>query len=79
MKDVPTISLAELSNPHHLIKTFGGSPVAVTNGQEVIGYFVPNHAVHEVSVIQASENQLREFLDKKLVDLKKNLEYLKSK
>lgn len=79
MKNIPTILVAELSNPHKIISKFGELPVAISNGQEVVGYFVPNHALHELSIIQASDSQVIDFLDKKLINLNMNLDYLKKR
>jgi hypothetical protein len=79
MKNIPTILVAELSNPHKIISKFGERPVAISNGQEVVGYFVPNHALHELSVVEASDSQLIDFLDNKLINLNKNLDYLKKR
>jgi len=74
-----TASLTELREPNKVIARAGNQPVAILNRNEAIGYFVPKSAVSDIQVIEASEEQLAEFMEKKLPKIEHILEYLKDK
>jgi hypothetical protein len=79
MNDIPTVSIAELSDFHRMIQKFGQSPVEISNGKEVIGYFVPYSAISDIRIAQATDKQLEEFMKNKLSNLSETLEYLKER
>jgi antitoxin StbD len=74
-----TASLTELREPNKVIARAGNQPVAILNRNEAIGYFVPKSAVSDIQVIEASDEQLAEFMAKKLPKIEHILEYLKDK
>jgi antitoxin StbD len=74
-----TASLTELREPNKVIARAGNQPVAILNRNEAIGYFVPKSAVSDIQVIEASDEQLAEFIEKKLPKIEHILEYLKDK
>jgi antitoxin StbD len=74
-----TASLTELREPNKVIAKAGNQPVAILNRNEAIGYFVPKSAVTEITVVEASNQQLTEFLQSKLPKIEHVLDYLKDK
>ena len=74
-----TASLTELREPNKVIAKAGNQPVAILNRNEAIGYFVPKSAVTEITVVEASNQQVTEFLQKKLPKIEHVLDYLKDK
>lgn len=74
-----TASLTELREPNKVIARAGNQPVAILNRNEAIGYFVPKSAVSDIQVIEASDEQLAEFMAKELPKIEHILEYLKDK
>ena len=79
MNDISIVSIAELSDPYKLIQQFGKNPVAISNGQKVIGYFVPRSAISDIHITQATDKQLEDFMDNKLPYLSETLNYLKER
>jgi antitoxin StbD len=74
-----TASLTELREPNKVIAKAGNQPVAILNRNEAIGYFVPKSAVTEITVVEASNQQVTEFLQSKLPKIEHVLDYLKDK
>lgn len=74
-----TASLTELREPNKVIAKAGNQPVAILNRNEAIGYFVPKSAVTEITVVEASNQQVAEFLQNKLPKIEHVLDYLKDK
>ena len=74
-----TASLTELREPNKVIARAGNQPVAILNRNEAIGYFVPKSAVADLDVVQASNQQLADFIQKKLPKIEHIIDYLKDK
>jgi antitoxin StbD len=74
-----TASLTELREPNKVIAKAGNQPVAILNRNEAIGYFVPKSAVTEIMAVEASNQQVTEFLQNKLPKIEHVLDYLKDK
>lgn len=74
-----TASLTELREPNKVIAKAGNQPVAILNRNEAIGYFVPKSAVADIELVEASNQQISEFLDKKVPKIAHVLDYLKDK
>jgi len=74
-----TASLTELREPNKVIAKAGNQPVAILNRNEAIGYFVPKSAVTEITAVEASHQQVTEFLQNKLPKIEHVLDYLKDK
>jgi hypothetical protein len=79
MNDISIVSIAELSDPYKLIQQFDKNPVAISNGQKVIGYFVPRSAISDIHITQATDKLLGDFMDNKLPYLSETLNYLKER
>ena len=62
-----------------VIAKAGNQPVAILNRNEAIGYFVPKSAVTEITAVEASNQQVTEFLQNKLPKIEHVLDYLKDK
>ena len=73
-----TASLTELREPNKVIAKAGNQPVAILNRNEAIGYFVPKSAVTEITAVEASNQQVTEFLQKKLPKIEHVLDYWSS-
>ena len=74
-----TASLTELREPNKVIAKAGNQPVAILNRNEAIGYFVPKSAVADIELVEASNHQIADFLDKKMPKIAHVLDYLKDK
>ncbi len=74
-----TASLTELREPNKVIARAGNQPVAILNRNEAIGYFVPKSAVADIQVMEASNQQVTDFLEKGLPKIEHVLDYLKDK
>jgi antitoxin StbD len=74
-----TASLTELREPNKVIAKAGNQPVAILNRNEAIGYFVPKSAVADIDLVEASNHQIADFLDKKMPKIAHVLDYLKDK
>lgn len=74
-----TASVTELREPNKLIKKAGSQPVTILNCDEVIGYFVPKSAVADIELVDASNQQITEFVDQQLPKIAHVLDYLKDK
>ncbi len=70
-----TASLTELREPNKVIAKAGNQPVAILNRNEAIGYFVPKSAVTEIMAVEASNQQVTEFLQNKLPKIEHVLDY----
>lgn len=74
-----TVSMTELRDPAKVIEKAGSSPVAVLNRNKVVGYFVPNEAVQDVSFEVAPEGMVLAALDTAKDEMAPVLDYLKDK
>ena len=74
-----TVSLTELRDPAKVLAAAGGSPVAVLNRSNVVGYFVPKSAVDNVTFRHADTVDVNETVDESIEQNKKLLDYLKDK
>lgn len=74
-----TVSMTELRDPAKVLVNAGDSPVAVLNRNKVVGYFVPNSVVEEVSFETATDDEVKKLLAETLVADQPVLEYLKDK
>ena len=74
-----TVSMTELRDPAKVIEKAGSSPVAILNRNKVVGYFVPNEAVDNVSFEPASEGAVLAALKAATDEVAPVLDYLKDK
>lgn len=74
-----TVSMTELRDPAKVIEKAGSSPVAILNRNKVVGYFVPNEAVSDMTAVESSvEDTLKAFAVQK-ARMQPALDYLKDK
>jgi len=74
-----SVSSSELRNPKAIIKKAGNQPVAILNGNQLEGYFVPASAVGKVDLTLAESQSTMDALQKRKQTLKPILDCLKRK
>ena len=74
-----TVSMTELRDPGRVLSNAGDAPVAVLNRNKVVGYFVPNSVVENVSFESADIDEVKKLMAETLKADQPVLDYLRDK
>ncbi len=74
-----TVSMTELRDPGKVLANAGDAPVAVLNRNKVVGYFVPNSVVENVSFEDADSDEVQRTAAASVTRHRAILDYLKDK
>ena len=72
-------TIEDIQHPERVFEKSEGQPVAVFDGSDLVGYFVPAAAVHRVTYRYATKEEVLEVLEQGRERSQPILDYLKDK
>lgn len=72
-------TMTEMREPHKVLDSSGGKPVAIMKNSRCVGYFVPADAVEDREIAFASSEDISRILNETRAQDAETISYLKDK
>lgn len=72
-------TITEMREPHKVLESSGGKPVAVLKNSQLVGYFVPAEAVQSDEPRHATMEEVADYIARSRARVQPVLDYLKDK